>query len=172
MGRKRIDRRWKQLDIRVRVVVPILMLLVAAAGAYGTLRNSGTSPAEAGEEASTTTEPWEVEERPGPQFCAITAHPDHFADPPIPETVTTDRSILDTAGAEEINLRARPCTDPDGIVGSVGPGERLEIVCQVRSQRIYDTSSIWDHLSDGTWIADYFVAGTRVNQFTPGIPHC
>jgi len=165
------DRLWERLDLRVKVIVPLLTLIVAAVGLYATLKDSEDGPSARGDTAS-TTEPWEEDERPSPQFYGITAHPDNLADPPIIRFVTTDRSILDTAGADEINVRARPCTDSDGIVGSVAPGQRLEIVCQVRSQRVNSISGIWDHLSDGTWIADYFVAGTRVNRFTPGIPEC
>jgi hypothetical protein len=46
------------------------------------------------------------------------------------------------------------------------------IVCQVRSTSVVRGTSIWDRLSDGSYVTDYYTTTPSYNSFTPGIPHC
>lgn len=51
-------------------------------------------------------------------------------------------------------------------------GTRIMIVCQVRSASVIRGTGIWDRLSDGGYITDYYTTTPAFNQFSAGIPHC
>ena len=54
----------------------------------------------------------------------------------------------------------------------LSPGQRIMIVCQLRSSSVVRGTSIWDRLSDGSYITDYYTTTPAFNQYTAGIPHC
>ena len=51
-------------------------------------------------------------------------------------------------------------------------GTRIMIVCQVRSGSVIRGTGIWDRLSDGGYVTDYYTTTPAFNQFTAGISHC
>jgi uncharacterized protein YraI len=57
-------------------------------------------------------------------------------------------------------------------LGILPNGARIMIVCQVRSSSIVRGTGIWDRLSNGTYVTDYYTTTPAYNQFTAGIPHC
>ncbi len=61
-------------------------------------------------------------------------------------------------------------------VGSAHEGEPVDIVCQAEGARVggsnHRTSSIWDQLSNGAFIPDYYVDTPGVGVFSPHIPAC
>jgi hypothetical protein len=105
---------------------------------------------------------------PSKDPCRPTVEEESFADPPKMEVISS--------AAEERGVAARsePCLvgGEDTEVDRHHPGDEILVVCQARGQRINETSSIWDRLEDGTWVADFYVEGTRVGVFDPSIPKC
>jgi hypothetical protein len=51
-------------------------------------------------------------------------------------------------------------------------GARITIVCQVRSRSVIRGTGIWDRLSNGAYITDYYTTTPAFNSFSPGIPRC
>jgi surface antigen len=56
--------------------------------------------------------------------------------------------------------------------GFLPAGARITIVCQVRSRSVIRGTGIWDRLSNGTYITDYYTTTPAFNTFSPGIPRC
>lgn len=57
-------------------------------------------------------------------------------------------------------------------LGVLAPGQRIMIVCQVRSTSVVRGTSIWDRLNDGSYVTDFYTTTPQFNRFSPGIPHC
>jgi len=57
-------------------------------------------------------------------------------------------------------------------LGNLGAGERILIVCQVRSSSVINGSAIWDRLTDGSYVTDYYTTTPAFNQFSPGLSGC
>jgi surface antigen len=51
-------------------------------------------------------------------------------------------------------------------------GQQVLIACQVRSGSMINGTGIWDRLSDGTYVTDYYMTTPSFNAFSPGLPHC
>ena len=51
-------------------------------------------------------------------------------------------------------------------------GQQISITCQVRSASMINGTSIWDRLSNGSYITDYYTTTPAFNNFSPGLPHC
>lgn len=62
------------------------------------------------------------------------------------------------------------------LVGSAHDGEQLQVVCQTRGDVITgangDTSDVWDELSNGGFIPDFYVNTPGIDEPSPGIPPC
>jgi surface antigen len=58
------------------------------------------------------------------------------------------------------------------VLGVLPPGKRIMIVCQVRSSSVIRGTGIWDRLSDGSYITDYYTTTPAFNRFSPGIARC
>lgn len=75
-------------------------------------------------------------------------------------------------------------TGSDGLFERSGPGTsyaeagwlpdgaNAAIACQVQSTSAVNGSSIWDRLTDGYFVADYYINTPVVGQFTPGLAQC
>ena len=57
-------------------------------------------------------------------------------------------------------------------VGFLQDGQRIMIVCQVRSGSVINGNGIWDRLSNGTYVTDYYTTTPAFNTFSPGLRHC
>jgi hypothetical protein len=57
-------------------------------------------------------------------------------------------------------------------VGYLQNGQQIMITCQTRSGSAINGTSIWDRLSDGSYVTDYYTTTPAFNNFTPGLPHC
>jgi hypothetical protein len=72
------------------------------------------------------------------------------------------------------------CTSPKPCgrqaVGRLREGEMTEIICQARGGRVPARgpggSKIWDKLTDGNYVTDYYIETPGLGRFTPGIPRC
>src|SRR3982074_1494350 len=54
-------------------------------------------------------------------------------------------------------------------LGILPAGHRIMIVCQVRSGSVINGTAIWDRLSDGTYVTDYYTTTPAFNRFSPGL---
>jgi RHS repeat-associated protein len=57
-------------------------------------------------------------------------------------------------------------------VGLLAEGAAIQIACQARSASAVGGSTIWDKLTDGTYVSDFYTDTPMYNDFTPGISRC
>jgi surface antigen len=57
-------------------------------------------------------------------------------------------------------------------LGTLPAGTRILIVCQVRSGSVIHGTAVWDRLSDGTYVTDYYTTTPAFNRFSPGLSGC
>jgi len=57
-------------------------------------------------------------------------------------------------------------------LGILPAGQRIVVVCQVRSASVINGTGIWDRLSDGSYVTDYYTTTPAFNRFSPGLSHC
>jgi len=57
-------------------------------------------------------------------------------------------------------------------LGILPAGQRIMIVCQIRSGSVINGTGIWDRLSDGSYITDYYASTPAFNRISPGLSAC
>ena len=57
-------------------------------------------------------------------------------------------------------------------LGTLPAGQRIMIVCQVRSASVINGTAIWDRLSDGSYVTDYYTTTPAFNRVSPGLSGC
>ena len=72
---------------------------------------------------------------------------------------------------DTVRQRSGPGTGYSTL-GILQPRQRIMIVCQVRSGSVINGTAIWDRLSDGTYVTDYYTTTPAFNRFSPGLSHC
>ncbi|WP_205857200.1 glycoside hydrolase domain-containing protein [Phytoactinopolyspora endophytica] len=82
---------------------------------------------------------------------------------------TVARSYKVTS-ATALNARRGPSTSYS-VVRAHAPGSTLRVVCQGHGQKV-GTSSVWDRLSNGTWVSDYYVSTPSRTGFSSALPRC
>jgi hypothetical protein len=78
-------------------------------------------------------------------------------------------------GACGLKKRAGPGYSGYAQVGIVYDGNEIDIVCQTTGEAVAGrraTSAIWDRLTDGSYVSDYYTDTPVVGGFSPPIPHC
>ncbi len=66
--------------------------------------------------------------------------------------------------------RAAPSTS-SAVLGWLSHDEAVVIECQTTGTDVYG-SSIWDRLTGGQYVSDYWVSTPVFARFTPGLPQC
>jgi hypothetical protein len=69
-----------------------------------------------------------------------------------------------------VNVRAGPGTLYH-VIGSLPAGRAVTMVCQAHGTSV-NGSTIWDQLSTGGWVTDYYVNTPGFNVFAAGIRRC
>jgi uncharacterized protein YraI len=69
-----------------------------------------------------------------------------------------------------LNARSGPSTSYS-IVRSYAPGASLPVVCQTTGKKV-GTTSVWDRLTSGAWVSDYYVSTPSSTGFTSALPRC
>jgi uncharacterized protein YraI len=69
-----------------------------------------------------------------------------------------------------LNARTGPATSYP-VVRSYSPGSSLSVVCQTSGQKV-GTSSVWNRLTTGAWVSDYYVSTPSNTGFTTALPRC
>ncbi len=57
-------------------------------------------------------------------------------------------------------------------LGILPAGKTIMIVCQVRSGSVINGTGIWDRLSDGSYVTDYYTSTPAFNRISPGLSAC
>jgi uncharacterized protein YraI len=57
-------------------------------------------------------------------------------------------------------------------VGILPAGQRIMVVCQVRTASVINGTGIWDRLSDGSYVTDYYTSTPAFNNYSPGLSRC
>jgi surface antigen len=106
-----------------------------------------------------------------------TTPPDLPTPPPSPPSPTYWAfHVIGTCASGECGLNARTAPSVDAqSVAILVDGTEVDIVCQTVGSLITGpsgtSSDVWDKLTNGLFIADYFV-DTPVRGYTPSIPRC
>jgi uncharacterized protein YraI len=74
------------------------------------------------------------------------------------------------ANVTSVNLRQGPTTS-SAIVGSLPGNTTIEIVCQTVGSNV-NGSTIWDQLTGGAYVSDWYTTTPVVGDYSPGIPQC
>ncbi len=69
-----------------------------------------------------------------------------------------------------LNVRTAPTTTARPVRGAA-PGSTLSVICQAPGSAV-GGSSVWDRLSDGTWVADRYVSTPSNTTYSPPLPRC
>lgn len=77
--------------------------------------------------------------------------------------------VANTLGLR-LRIRATPHLNAK-VIGSLAPGEVIPIVCQTTGDEVNSTSDIWDGLSSGGYVSDYYTTTPAIGTWTDGIPH-
>lgn len=88
--------------------------------------------------------------------------------PPPPPPPPSARGFGTTT---DLRARTGPGTD-FAIVRVLPSGATIQIACQVRSSSVVGGSGIWDRLTDGTYVTDYYTTTPAFNDFSPGVARC
>jgi surface antigen len=78
-------------------------------------------------------------------------------------------------GACGLKLRSGPGYSSYAAVGSLPEGGEADIVCQAMGETVsngYASSAIWDRLTSGAWISDFYVDTPNIGTWSPPIPQC
>ncbi|MGW0218780.1 peptidoglycan DD-metalloendopeptidase family protein [Micromonospora chokoriensis] len=96
------------------------------------------------------------------------------------KTYTSDNGCSSGSGNGTVDTSGTPLTVRSGpgtgyaSVGTVADGTRVTIACQTSGTTVtgtYGTSSIWDRIGSGRFIADAYVY-TGHDGYIPGVPRC
>lgn len=61
---------------------------------------------------------------------------------------------------------------PFAVIATLPAGAPIRIACQVRSASVVNGSAIWDRLTDGRYVTDFYVSTPLYATFSPGIARC
>ncbi len=75
-------------------------------------------------------------------------------------------------GTGGVGLRARTAPNTSsGVMRMLAEGAAIDISCQTQGENVRG-SAIWDRLSDGTYISDFYTTTPVYAAYSPGIPVC
>jgi uncharacterized protein YraI len=69
-----------------------------------------------------------------------------------------------------LNARSGPSTSYS-IVKAYAPGSTVKVACQAPGSKV-GTTSVWDKLSDGTYVTDYYVSTPSNTTYSSPLPRC
>jgi surface antigen len=78
-------------------------------------------------------------------------------------------------GACGLALRAGPGYSNYAQVGSLAEGASADVVCQALGEMVsngYAESAIWDQLTNGAWVSDFYLNTPNIGTWSPPIPRC
>jgi uncharacterized protein YraI len=82
---------------------------------------------------------------------------------------TVAKTYRVTSGST-LNVRSAP-TATSSLVDELAPGVAVKVVCQARGQLI-GTTRVWDRLSSGGYVSDYYISTPSSSGFSATLPRC
>jgi uncharacterized protein YraI len=67
-------------------------------------------------------------------------------------------------------VRTGPST-ASSISGQLAAGSTVAVICQARGQRI-GTTPVWDRISNGGYVSDFYVSTPSTTGFSAALPRC
>jgi len=112
--------------------------------------------------AITTVDPPKPPAAPAPQPGSSAPQSYHYA--------------VSGAGSSGLRVRTGPGFSSYSVTRILPDQAGIDIVCQTRGERVYgsssSSSSVWDQLTQGDWVSDWYVNTPNIDQFTAPIPQC
>ncbi|GAB3160931.1 hypothetical protein GCM10027059_09920 [Myceligenerans halotolerans] len=84
--------------------------------------------------------------------------------------VATVARTYKVTSSTSLNARTQPSTSSP-VVRTYAPGASLPVVCQSTGQKI-GTTTVWNRLTNGAWVTDYYVSTPSSTGFTSAVPRC
>jgi surface antigen len=78
-------------------------------------------------------------------------------------------------GACGLTIRSGPGFSGYASLGSLGEAAEADVVCQALGQSVsngYATSAVWDRLTSGGWVSDFYLDTPNIGTWSPPIPRC
>jgi surface antigen len=96
---------------------------------------------------------------------------------PIPAPAYYVHHVTGTCrdGACGLTLRAGPGYSGYAALGGIPEGGEADVVCQAMGQTVsngYASSAVWDRLTSGVWVSDFYVDTPNIGVWSPPIPQC
>ncbi|GAA4700066.1 protein of unknown function (DUF1906) [Promicromonospora umidemergens] len=88
----------------------------------------------------------------------------------IEAPVATVARTYRVTSSTSLNARSGPSTSYP-VVRAHAPGSSLSVVCQGTGQKVGPTT-VWDRLTTGAWVSDYYVSTPSSTGFTRSLPRC
>ena len=77
--------------------------------------------------------------------------------------------VSGTAGS--LTARSAPSTSASAVT-TYAEGASLNITCQINGTLVNGASYVWDRLSTGTYVSDYYVNTPTIDNFSIVLPNC
>jgi uncharacterized protein YraI len=84
--------------------------------------------------------------------------------------VATVAKAYRVTSSTPLNARTGPSSSYP-VVRAHAPGSTVRVMCQGHGQKV-GTSAVWDRLSNGTWVSDYYVSTPSSTGFSSALPKC
>ncbi|GAB2473753.1 hypothetical protein GCM10027063_13590 [Promicromonospora xylanilytica] len=84
--------------------------------------------------------------------------------------VATVARTYRVTSSTSLNARSGPSTSYP-VLRAHAPGSALSVVCQGTGQKV-GTTRVWDRLTSGAWVSDYFVSTPSRTGFSTALPRC
>jgi uncharacterized protein YraI len=84
--------------------------------------------------------------------------------------VATVARTYRVTSSSSLNARTGPSTSYS-VVRAYASGSSLSVVCQGTGQKV-GTTRVWDRLTTGAWVSDYYVSTPSGTGYSRGLPRC
>ncbi|MFI9487323.1 glycoside hydrolase domain-containing protein [Promicromonospora sp. NPDC052451] len=88
----------------------------------------------------------------------------------IKAPVASVARAYEVTSSSALTARSGPRTTATAV-RTYAPGATLPVVCQTTGQQV-GTTTVWNRLTTGAWVTDYFVSTPSNTGFSPGVPRC
>ncbi|NDL55869.1 glycoside hydrolase domain-containing protein [Phytoactinopolyspora mesophila] len=88
----------------------------------------------------------------------------------IKAPVATVARTYKVTSSTALNARTGPGSSYP-VVRTYAPGSSLPVVCQTSGQKV-GTTSVWNRLTSGSWVSDYYVSTPSSTGFSTAVPRC
>jgi uncharacterized protein YraI len=84
--------------------------------------------------------------------------------------VATVAKTYRVTSTSPLNVRSGP-TSSASVIGQLQPGSSVAVVCQARGQQV-GTTPVWDRITTGGFVTDYYVSTPSNTGFSSALPRC